>query len=275
MTKTRPRSSLLVALLLSHGMLAPVWAQPQSPVFEPTLGQEGKDVVWMPTPPALVEEMLDLARVTSRDFVVDLGSGDGRNVIAAARRGARALGVEYNPDLVALSRQKATDAGVSDKATFVEGDMYEADISDATVLALFLVPENLDKLRPKFLSLKPGTRIVSNTFGMEGWTADQEVAIPTCNSFCTALLWIVPANVDGAWTIPQGELRLTQRYQMVSGTWTSNSETRPIARGRLNGEQISFAIGDTEYVGRVQGDRIEGTSRQGQRQTSWGATRER
>ena len=128
--------------------------------FEPTPGQAGKDVVWVPTPPELVEKMLDMAKVTPQDIVMDLGSGDGRNVIAAAKRGARAIGFEFNPDMVALSRRLAQEAGVPDRATFVEGDMFEADISKATVLALFLLPSNLDKLAPKFLALKPGTRIV-------------------------------------------------------------------------------------------------------------------
>ena len=145
------------------------------------LGQAGKDVVWVPTPPELVEKMLDMARVTPQDVVIDLGSGDGRNVISAAKRGARAIGVEYNPDMVALSRQKAQEAGVADRATFIEGDMYEADISKATVLALFLLTSNLDKLAPKFLALKPGTRIVNNTFHVTNWEADASETIEgTC-----------------------------------------------------------------------------------------------
>jgi SAM-dependent methyltransferase len=142
------------------------------PQYEPAVGQEGKDVVWVPTPPVLVEKMLDMAQVTPSDYVIDLGSGDGRNVIAAARRGARALGVEYNPDMVELSRRLAEKQGVADKARFVQGDMYEADISGATVMALFLLPENLTRLTPKFLELKPGTRIVANAFGIDGWEPD-------------------------------------------------------------------------------------------------------
>src|SRR5688572_17761580 len=147
-------------------------AQTAEKPFEPVVGQEGKDVIWVPTPYALVEKMLDMAKVTPRDFVVDLGSGDGRNVIAAAKRGARALGVEYNPKMVELSRRIAATEGVADKATFVEGDMFEADISQATVLALFLLTDNLNKLAPRFLTLRPGTRIVSNGFEITGWTAD-------------------------------------------------------------------------------------------------------
>src|SRR4051794_1432304 len=152
----------LAAAALSALLFGPVAAQNQP--FEPYEGQPGKDVVWVPTPRGLVEKMLDLGRVTASDFVVDLGSGDGRVVIAAARRGARALGVEYDPDMVALSRRNAEAAGVGGKAQFVQGDMFEADFSQATVLALFLLPGNLDKLAPKFLQLPAGTRIVSNAY---------------------------------------------------------------------------------------------------------------
>ena len=135
------------------------------------MGQEGKDVVWVPTSPELLEKMLDMAKVTPQDFVMDLGSGDGRNIIAAAKRGANGLGVEFNPDMVALSEQLAREAGVSDRAKFVQGDMYAADISKATVLALFLLPHNLEQLQDKFLALPPGTRIVMNTFTLPGWEA--------------------------------------------------------------------------------------------------------
>ena len=187
--------------------------------IEPTPGQAGKDVVWVPTPPELVEKMLDMAQVTPQDIVMDLGSGDGRNVIAAAKRGARAIGVEYNPEMVALSRRRAKEAGVADRATFVEGDMYEADISKATVLALFLLPSNLDKLAPKFLMLKPGTRIVNNTFNVTGWEADATEKVEgSCTSWCTSMLNIVPAPVAGTWRSGRRICVLTQEFQMVSGT---------------------------------------------------------
>jgi SAM-dependent methyltransferase len=171
--------------------------QQQPPVYVPQVGQQGKDVVWVPTPEELVEKMLDLARVTSADYVVDLGSGDGRNVIAAAKRGARALGVEYNPDMVALSNRRAAEAGVGDKAKFVQGDMFEADFSEATVLAMFLLPDNLDRLKPKMAKLKPGTRIVLNTFGVPGWKPDVTERIEgNCASWCTALLYTLPAKPE-------------------------------------------------------------------------------
>jgi hypothetical protein len=163
---------------------------------DPIEGQPGKDVVWVPTPPALVEKMLDMARVTPEDYVIDLGSGDGRNVIAAARRGARALGVEYDANLIEMSRREAARAGVADRATFVQGDLYEADISAATVLALFLLPENLGKLRAKLLALPPGTRIVINRYAIEGWEPDEVARIGgTSEDCCTALLYVLPPRV--------------------------------------------------------------------------------
>jgi hypothetical protein len=238
--------------------------------FVPQVGQAGKDVVWVPTPPVLVERMLELAAVTPKDFVMDLGSGDGRNVIAAAKRGARAMGVEYNPQMVALSRRNAAAAGVSDRATFVEGDMYQADISKANVMALFLLPSNMLQLRPKFLDLRPGSRIVSNTFGIEGWTPDETVTVEQdCTAWCTALLWIVPAKVGGKWRAGDRDLVLDQQYQVVSGTLGGAA----ITDGRLRGEQIRFMVGATEYTGRVAGNRIEGTMRAAGAPVSWSATR--
>jgi ubiquinone/menaquinone biosynthesis C-methylase UbiE len=184
---------MLAALLLT--LSAFIQASPQQE-FKPVSGQAGKDVVWVPTAPPLVEKMLDLAKITPDDFVIDLGSGDGRMVIAAAKRGARALGVEFNPKMVELARQLAREAGVADRATFVEGDMYEADISKATVLALFLLPENLRRLEPKFRVLPAGTRIVVNTFGIPDWTADvQEQITENCTNWCTAMLYRVPPTV--------------------------------------------------------------------------------
>src|SRR5207344_1449998 len=210
---------LLASCFISIATGAVLAQEIQKP-YEPTEGQAGKDVVWVPTPPVLVEKMLDMARVTPQDYVMDLGSGDGRNVIAAAKRGARALGVEYNPDMVELSRRIAAKEGVADKAQFVQGDMYEADISQATVLALFLLTDNLRRLTPKFLDLKPGTRIVLNHYGIEGWEPEAtERTTGDCLAWCTALLYIVPAKVAGTWQLPQGELTLEQKFQAVSGNY--------------------------------------------------------
>ncbi len=250
-------------------------AQPPQESFEPYEGQEGKDVVWVPTPPELVEKMLDLARLTPQDYVIDLGSGDGRNVIAAAKRGARALGVEYNPDMVELSKRTAEKEGVADKATFVQGDMYLADISQASVLALFLLAENLHRLTPKFLALKPGTRIVVNTYGIEGWTADATYAEGSgCWIWCNALLYIVPARVAGTWRLPQGLLTFTQEFQMVSGKLTANGATTTVENGRLRGDEISFTAGKSVYTGRVNGDAIEGVVK-GDAAGTWTAVRAR
>jgi SAM-dependent methyltransferase len=243
---------------------------PATGQYEPKVGQAGKDVVWVPSPESTVEKMLDVAKVTPQDFVVDLGSGDGRNVIAAARRGAKALGVEYNPDMVELSKRNAVTAGVADKASFVQGDMYAADFSHATVLALFLLPDNLLKLRDKFAALKPGTRIVANTFGIEEWTADETLTIADdCLSWCTVLLYFVPARVDGTWQTPEGVLTLKQQYQLVSGSLG----TANIENGRVKGETLSFTAGGTAFTARVVGETLAGTVKTASGDAAWRATR--
>lgn len=186
-----------LAVVVTIGTSLAAQQSQQPPVYVPEVGQQGKDVVWVPTPPELVEKMLDLAKITPNDYVIDLGSGDGRNVIAAAKRGARALGVEFNPDMVALSNRLAAEAGVADKAKFVQGDMFEADISQATVLAMFLLPDNLNRLKPKMEKMRPGTRIVLNTFGVPGWRPDvTEQVGGTCSSWCTAMLYTLPAKPE-------------------------------------------------------------------------------
>lgn len=267
-----PRSAYrgLLTVLVASFFTWSAQAQSAQNEFRPEVGQEGKDVVWVPTPQELVEKMLDMAKVTPRDFVIDLGSGDGRNVIAAAKRGARALGVEYNGDMVRLSRGIAVKEGVADKATFVEGDMYEADISKATVLALFLLPNNLQRLLPKFLDLKPGSRIVANTFGPDEWQPDERQSTgENCVTWCYALLWIVPAKVEGTWGSPQGNLTLSQKYQLISGTLAAGSQVKSISNGRLRGEEIKFSIDGAEFTGRVNGDTIEGTTSQNGTSTNW------
>jgi SAM-dependent methyltransferase len=281
MTDLRPMTrvwSFLCALALAVPLTALAQEPPAKPAapFEPTVGQAGKDVVWVPTPAELVDKMLDMAAVTPRDLVMDLGSGDGRNIIAAAKRGARAIGVEYNPDMVALSQRLAREAGVSDRATFIEGDMFTADISKATVLALFLLPDNLNKLRDKFLSLPPGTRIVLNTFGINDWEPDATEKIGgTCASWCTSMLYIVPAQVSGTWKLPQGELLLNQQFQVVTGTLTAAGKTIPISGGKLRGDQLTFTAAGTEYTGKVNGDRIEGVASVAGGRHNWAAARSR
>jgi SAM-dependent methyltransferase len=244
----------------------------QEKQFQPEIGQAGKDVVWVPTPEAMVQRMMELGEVTPQDYVIDLGSGDGRNVIAAAKRGAQALGVEYNPDMVDLSKRLAKEAGVPDKAQFVRGDMFEADISKATVLALFLLPSNLLQLRPKFTDLRPGTRIVSNTFSIQDWTPEKTITLDDCSSWCTAMLYIVPAKVEGTWRLPQGELALKQTFQTLYGTLTSSGKSVDVT-GKLRGNEISWSAGGQEYSGVVRGNRIEGSTRTGSQSTNWTATR--
>jgi predicted RNA methylase len=258
-------SRFLIALLFA--LSTPLaFAQAQKapkPDFTPTIGQEGKDVVWVPTPQVVVDKMLDLAKVTKDDFVMDLGSGDGRTVITAAKRGAKALGVEYNPNMVELSKRNAEKAGVTERAQFVKADLFETDFSKASVITMFLLPEINLRLRPKILDMKPGTRVVSNTFTMGEWKADETADLGaggkgSCNeSWCTALLWIVPAKVQGTHKLPQGELTLKQDFQMLSGTFKTDGKTVAIANGRVKGEEVSFRANGKDYRGRVVNGKLE------------------
>jgi SAM-dependent methyltransferase len=208
--------------------------------------------------------------------VIDLGSGDGRTVITAAKRGARALGIEYNPDMVALSKRNAEKEGVGDKARFIQADLFKSDFSQATVITMFLLPEINLQLRPKILNLKPGTRIVSNSFEMGEWIADQTATVDDsnkCSEYCTALLWIVPAKVQGTWKLPQAEIVLEQSFQTFSGRLNSRTEMLLIKNGRLSGDQISFTAGAAQYTGRVSGNAMQGTLKSGDRIAEWRAIR--
>ncbi len=276
----RATQKFLAALLLA-GLAASSFAQSQTPAkpYEPTVGQAGKDVVWVPTNQRLVTKMLDMAQVTPSDFVIDLGAGDGRTVIAAAKRGAHALGIEYNPDMVELCRSNAVREGVSDKARFVKADIFESDFSQATVITMFLLPDINLRLRPKIFDLKPGTRIVSNSFTMGDWEADETTSIPdeasddetSFRSFKTALLWIVPAKVDGMWRAEGFELSFTQNYQLVTGTLRVGGKSSEITKGRLRGKQIYFVAGESEYSGMVEADRMQGTVKNGDKTSPWSA----
>jgi SAM-dependent methyltransferase len=258
---------MVPALVVTLGA-ATAWAQATQKPFEPQVGQAGKDVVWVPTPQTLVDKMLDMAKVTPKDYVIDLGSGDGRTVITAAKRGAKALGIEYNADMVELSKRSAAKEGVSDKASFIKADLFESDFSQAQVITMFLLSSINLKLRPKILDLKPGTRIASNTFDMGDWKPDETASLPGCNSWCTAHLWIVPAKVEGTWTLPQGNLTLKQTFQNISGTLKSATGETPV-NGKLNGEQISFTAGGTTYTGTVSGNSMDGNAGS----NKWSATR--
>ena len=258
------RRSCLALLLAAFGALALAQAQKapsvSSSTYEPTAGQEGKDVMWLPTPQALVDKMLDIAKVTPGDFVMDLGSGDGRTVITAAKRGVRAHGVEYNPDMVEFSKRNADKEGVAGKASFVKADLFETDFSRASVITMFLLPDINLKLRPKILALKPGTRIVSNSFTMGDWQADETATLTSdtgCTaSWCTALLWIVPARVAGVHNLPQGELTFKQNFQTLSGTLRTEGKTFAL-EGKVRGEEIIFTAGGREYHGKMNGKRLE------------------
>ena len=242
--------------------------------YQPQVGQPGKDVVWVPTQQELVNKMLEMAKVTPQDYVIDLGSGDGRTVITAAKLGAQALGIEFNPDMVELSQRNAAEAGVSNKATFVKADLFEADLSKATVITMFLLPDINLRLRPKLLNLKPGTRIVSNSFTMEEWEADKDVHLENgCVSWCTAYLWIIPAKVEGKWKLSNGELAIVQTFQMIKGTLDLDGKNTPIS-GKLNGTALSFRAGQTEYEGQVEGNVIQGNSKSSAGNTTWRAVKQ-
>ncbi|MFZ6762982.1 SAM-dependent methyltransferase [Pseudoroseomonas sp. WGS1072] len=254
-------STLVVATalsaLVSQGVLAQQPAAP--PAYAPTVGQAGKDVIWLPTQAWLIERMLDMAAVTPQDRLVDLGSGDGRTVIAAAKRGLRAHGIEYNADLVEHSRRSAQAEGVADRATFSQGDIFQSDFSDATVVTLFLLQALNERLRPTLLAMEPGTRVVSNTFTMGDWTPDDEVVGESgCTSFCRAYKWVIPAQAGGEWRLGEGRLALVQRYQMLTGTLTRDGRTMDITDGRMDGRRISFEAGGRRYQGEVREGRISG-----------------
>ena len=246
----------------------------QATEYQPGIGQEGKDVVWVPTNQAVVNKMLDMANVTANDFLIDLGSGDGRLVITAAKRGAKAIGIEYNPDMVELSKRNAAKEGLADKVTFIKADIFESDFSQATVITLFLLPDLNLRLRPTILAMKPGVRVVSNTFDMGDWTPEERAKLSgDCMSHCTALFWIVPAKVQGRWKMPHGEFVLEQKYQMLSGTVKVGNVSAAISDGKMTGDQIAFSVGTTRYTGRVNGNAIEGISKSATGETKWQAKR--
>ncbi|MGZ3409226.1 MAG: SAM-dependent methyltransferase [Xanthobacteraceae bacterium] len=262
--------TLAAAILLATAIGTATAQQPTQP-YAPIVGQVGKDVMWVPTAQTLVDRMLDMARLTVDDYLIDLGSGDGRTVITAAKRGLKAHGIEYNPDLVGLSQRNAAAAGVEKLATFAQGDIFQSDFTQASVITLFLLPELNLQLRPQLLDMKPNTRILSNTFDMGEWTPDDQIRAATeCRTYCSASLWIVPAKVAGTWQLPDGELKLAQEFQMLTGTLTSAGGSRPISNGRMRGDQIRFTVDDKIYTGRVSDNRMDGVFAT---ETTWQATR--
>lgn len=267
-------SAIAISLFLISTQLISQENKRNNKEFQPEVGQEGKDVVWVPTPQSLVEKMLDLANVKPGDILVDLGSGDGRTVIAAAKRGAKAIGVEYNPNMVELSYKNAAKEGVKDKVEFFNGDLFEYDFSKATVVTMFLLPDINLRLRPKILDMKPGTRIVSNTFTMGEWIPDDTATVEDLSAWNTAYLWIVPAKVEGRWKLqPDGEIVFNQNFQMVSGEIISKNKKEVITGGKIRGNEISFYAGKTFYKGTIKGNNIEGTANTGKESIKWVATR--
>ena len=245
-----------------------LWAQTGAVTYEPERGQSGKDVIWIPTPDTLVNRMLRMAQVTPKDYVIDLGSGDGKIVIAAAREGARGLGIEYNPDMVELSRRRAQQAGVADRARFEKADIFESDFSQATVITMYLLPHLNLRLRHRILALKPGTRVVSHEFRMGRWRPDETAKV----GHASVHLWLVPANAGGDWefSFPQQSgprivrMSFTQRFQYVTGEALFKDFTALPSDGKLLGERLSFDLTDEDghlrrFVGRVAGDRMEGS----------------
>jgi precorrin-6B methylase 2 len=260
---TPARLAALAALTLALGAGPHALAQKEAPKegpapYEPHVGQQGKDVVWVPTPQALVDKMLDMAKATPRDYVIDLGSGDGRTVITAAKRGIRALGIEYEPEMVELSKRNAQKEGVSDRAQFIKADIFETDFSKATVITMFLLPQLNLKLRPQILELKPGTRIVSNSFDMAEWEADETAILDHsqgCEGYCTARLWIVPAKVAGTHKTKLGELRLEQEFQKVKGTLRTTGKDIPV-EGKVLGTAVLLKAGGKDLRGIVSGKQV-------------------
>jgi len=271
---------IAVLILAAVNFVAPgaVYAQAAAKEFAPIVGQEGKDVIWVPTPQALVERMLEMAKTTPKDYVVDLGSGDGRTVITAAKKyGLRALGIEYNPDMVELSKRNAEKEGVADRARFVNGDIFQTDFSKATVLTLYLLPNLNLKLRPTILDMKPGTRVVSHAFSMDDWQPDQ---IETVEGR-TAYLWIVPAKVEGNWRWAGShhyEITLRQHFQQIEGLAKADNKMAQFRNARLQGDRISFSVIEFSGTGNVQRDftgRVNGNVMEGVVKRSDGAGEEK
>lgn len=267
MTVVRRR---LLSAALSTALSTPIlmgWAAAAS--FSPDaradgtdlpLGIPGKDVIFLPTASSLVDVMLDLAHVTAKDTLIDLGSGDGRLVITAAQRGASAHGIEYNPDLVERAKSNAAASGVAARASFEKADIFESDFSKASVITLFLLPELNLRLRPTLLKMKPGTRIASNTFDMGDWKPDRTAKVQDrCQTYCNALLWIVPAPVQGSWRLGERELVLEQNFQELQGQLREGGRSWPIAEARMDGISIRFEADGKRYVGEVDGARMVGT----------------
>jgi SAM-dependent methyltransferase len=254
-----------VALLFACTL--PATAQQKDKEYEPQVGQAGKDVIWVPTPDEVVQRMLRMAQVTANDYVVDLGAGDGKIAIAAAKTmGARSLGIEYNPDMAKHAQRNVEKAGVQAKAKVVQGDIFASDFTSATVITMYLLPALNMKLRPQILAMKPGTRVVSHSFTMEDWEPDETSSMDGRRAY----LWIVPANVMGSWNVEMGgeraDLTLEQKFQKLEGHVQLGTIQGGLREARLRGFLISFAYVDNtgvrrDFNGRVTGTKMEGSFR--------------
>jgi hypothetical protein len=258
---------LLAFALVAALSTQPIFAQSSKP-YEPQVGQQGKDVIWVPTPDEIVERMLRMAQTTPNDYVIDLGAGDGKIAIMAAKKfGAKSLGIEYNPEFAKFAQENVVKAGVADKARVQQGDIFATDFKSATVLTMYLLPALNLKLRPTILTMKPGTRVVSHSFTMDDWEADEISSLDGRRAY----FWVVPANVQGTWKIslPGGEspeITIDQRYQKIEGHVNLGSLQGGLREARLSGSNITFAYVDNAGVrrsfnGRVNGSAMEGTLR--------------
>ena len=261
---TLARRTVAVLALAAFAATAAAQAQKKEE-FTPQVGQAGKDVIWVPTPEELVERMLRMAQTTPNDFVIDLGSGDGRIAIAAAKKfNARSMGIEYNPDMVEVSNRNAAKEGVAGKARFVKADIFESDFSQATIITMYLLPGLNLKLRPKLLDMKPGTRIVSHQFNMDEWQPDEISNIDGRRAY----FWLIPAKVAGTWRFQSGsdglDVTLEQKYQMLEGTVKLGTVNAGLRDAKLAGDKISFGFVDQggvrrDFTGKVSGNTMEGT----------------
>ena len=234
--------------------------------YKPQVGQSGKDVVWVPTPDEIVQRMLRMARVTPQDTVYDLGAGDGKIAIAAGKLGATAVGIEYNPDMAKLAQCYVQAENLTGKTRIIQGDVFKEDFSKASVVTMYLLPELNLRLRPTILNMKPGTRVTSHQFTMGDWEPDETAEV----DYRTAYLWIVPAKVEGAWTLreqgpgnAQYAVNLSQKYQKITGD-VGDSAKQPLVGATVRGEEIRFAFNDDKGVtrtltGTVRGNELTGT----------------
>jgi hypothetical protein len=234
--------------------------------YEPVRGQAGKDVIWVPTPEGLIEKMLAAAKVSDKDKVFDLGAGDGIIAITAARKhGAQSVGIEYNPDMAQFARRKVAEAGMTDKVKIITGDIFQEDFSAATVVTLYLMPHLNLKLRPILLNMKPGTRVVSNSFNMGDWEPDETMSYQHWKAF----FWVVPAQIDGAWLMTGLEggpirLNMSQSFQNIGGTLVRGGQTLAMLGAKLSGDEVKFQFITPDrkvhaFSGRVEGRRLTGT----------------